>query len=260
MNPSPLKFSRGIWDVTMIPATATDSPSNHRGAGNIPSPKGSHIYAKIFIVSSRAHRPLSSATRSSGGNDGPDDQDPIFAGGCFWCMQPEFDRTEGVVKTTVGYTGGKKSEATYEMVSSHRTQHREAIEVTYDPAKVSYDKLLEIYWSNIDPTQKDGQFADIGLSYQAAIYYGNEEEQKAAEHSKEELGKSGQFDQPIVTQILPAMPFYPAEEYHQKYYLKNADAFEAYHVGSGRTSFQKRNEAKKKKLEAAAASSPMPTP
>src|SRR5262249_30979932 len=107
----------------------------------------------------------------------------IFAGGCFWCMQPEFDHTPGVIKTTVGYTSGKASDANYEAVSSHKTQHREAIEVIYDPAKVSYEKLLKVYWSNIDPTQADGQFADIGPSYQAAIYYGNEEEKKIAEAS-----------------------------------------------------------------------------
>ena len=164
----------------------------------------------------------------------------IFAGGCFWCMQPEFDRTSGVIKTTVGYTGGKASDANYPAVSSHKTQHREAIEVTYDPARVSYEKLLAIYWSNIDPTQADGQFADIGLSYQAAIYYGNDEEKKIAETSKEALGKSGLYDKPIVTQILPAMKFYPAEEYHQKYYLKNASDFEAYHFGSGRDAYQKK--------------------
>jgi methionine-S-sulfoxide reductase len=161
----------------------------------------------------------------------------IFAGGCFWCMQPEFDRTSGVVKTTVGYTGGKASDANYPAVSSHRTQHREAIEVTYDPARVSYEKLLAIYWSNIDPTQADGQFADIGLSYQAAIYYGNDEEKKIAEVSKEKLGNSGKFDRPIVTEILPAKPFYPAEDYHQKYYLKNPADYEAYHVGSGRVGY-----------------------
>jgi methionine-S-sulfoxide reductase len=174
----------------------------------------------------------------------------VFAGGCFWCMQPEFDRTSGVIKTTVGYTGGNASDANYPAVSSHKTQHREAIEVTYEPARVSYEKLLAIYWSNIDPTQADGQFADIGLSYQAAIYYANDEEKKVAEASKEALGKSGQYAKPIVTQILPAMKFYPAEEYHQKYYLKNASDFEAYHVGSGREAYQKKMAAKKQSSKA----------
>jgi methionine-S-sulfoxide reductase len=161
----------------------------------------------------------------------------IFAGGCFWCMQPPYDNAKGVVKTVVGYTGGSAEDATYEKVSAHRTKHREAIQVTYDPAQISYEQLLDIFWRNINPTQADGQFHDIGLSYQAAIFYGSDEEKKAAEASKEMLGKSGKFSQPIVTEILPAQPFYPAEDYHQKYYLKNHADFEAYHVGSGRVSF-----------------------
>jgi methionine-S-sulfoxide reductase len=161
----------------------------------------------------------------------------IFAGGCFWCMQPPYDRAKGVVKTIVGYTGGSEGDATYAKVSGHRTKHREAIQVTYDPAQISYEQLLDIFWRQIDPTQANGQFHDIGLSYQAAIFYRNEEEKRGAEASKEKLSKSGKFQKPIVTEILPAMPFYPAEEYHQKYYLKNPADFEAYHVGSGRVSF-----------------------
>jgi methionine-S-sulfoxide reductase len=161
----------------------------------------------------------------------------VFAGGCFWCMQPPFDHAQGVTQTIVGYTGGTKETANYELVSAHKTEHRESIEVTYDPARISYDQLLDIFWRNIRPTQADGQFQDIGLSYQAAIYYSNDEEKKIAEASKEKLGKSDRFDQPIVTEILPRKPFYPAEEYHQKYYLKNPAAFEAYHVGSGRVSY-----------------------
>jgi len=161
----------------------------------------------------------------------------IFAGGCFWCMQPPYDQAKGVVKTVVGYTGGSEADANYEKVSGHRTKHREAIQVTYDPAQISYDQLLDIYWRQINPTQADGQFHDIGLSYQAAIFYGNDEEKKRAEASKEKLGKSGRFQKPIVTELLPVMSFYPAEVYHQKYYLKNPADFEAYHVGSGRVSF-----------------------
>ena len=161
----------------------------------------------------------------------------IFAGGCFWCMQEPFDHVKGVTKTIVGYTGGSKEDANYTAVSAHQTQHREAIEVTYDPARISYDQVLDVFWHNINPTQADGQFHDIGLSYQAAIYYQTAEEKKIAEVSKEKLGKSGKFDRPIVTEILLAVPFYPAEEYHQKYYLKNPDAYQAYHVGSGRVSY-----------------------
>lgn len=164
----------------------------------------------------------------------------IFAGGCFWCMQPPFDNAKGVTKTVVGYTGGSKETANYNLVSAHKTEHREAIEVTYDPAIISYDQLLDIFWHNINPTQGDGQFHDLGLSYQAAVYYANEEEKKAAEIFKEKLGKSGRFDKPIATEILPRLPFYPAEDYHQKYYLKNPQEYEAYHVGSGRVSYLER--------------------
>ena len=172
----------------------------------------------------------------------------IFAGGCFWCIQTPYDKAKGVVKTVVGYTGGSAEDATYEKVSSHRTKHREALEVTYDPAQISYDQLLDIFWRNIDPTQADGQFYDIGPNYIAAVYYGNDEEKKIAENSKEKLGKSGKFSKPIVTEILPATPFYPAEDYHQKYYLKKPADYEAYHAGSGREKFfEKTWNAEKKK-------------
>lgn len=175
---------------------------------------------------SRAAEPAPSATKTA-----------IFAGGCFWCMQPAFDQAKGVVKTVVGYAGGSEADANYEKVSAHRTQHREVIEVTYDPAQITYAQLLDIFWRQINPTQADGQFHDIGLSYQAAVFYGNEEEKKVAEASKEKLGKSGKFEKPIVTEILQTVKFYPAEEYHQKYYLKNPSAYNAYHVGSGRGRF-----------------------
>jgi methionine-S-sulfoxide reductase len=173
----------------------------------------------------------------------------IFAGGCFWCIQTPYDKAKGVVKTIVGYTGGSAEDATYEKVSSHRTQHREAIEVTYDPAQISYEQLLDIFWRNIDPTQADGQFYDIGPNYKAAVYYANDEEKKAAEASKEKLAKSGKFSKPIVTEILPTMPFFPAEDYHQKYYLKQPADYDAYHNGSGREKFfeKTRKEDDKKK-------------
>jgi methionine-S-sulfoxide reductase len=163
----------------------------------------------------------------------------IFAGGCFWCIQPAFDKTKGVIKTVVGYSGGTEPNPTYELVSSERTGYRESIEITYDPAKISFDQLLDIYWRQIDPTQADGQFSDIGTSYRAAIFYGNDDEKKVAEASKDKLASSGKFDKPIVTEILPAMKFYPAEAYHQKYYQQNPEHFEAFEKGSGRVSFQK---------------------
>jgi methionine-S-sulfoxide reductase len=164
----------------------------------------------------------------------------VLAGGCFWCIQPAFDKAPGVIKTLVGYCGRTEPNPTYELVGSEKTKYRESIEITYDPAKISFDQLLDIYWKEIDPTQADGQFTDIGPSYRAAIFYGSDEEKKIAEASKEKLARSGKFDKPIVTEILPAMKFYPAEAYHQKYYQQNPTHFEAFEHGSGRTSFQEK--------------------
>lgn len=168
------------------------------------------------------------------------DATAIFAGGCFWCIQPAFDKAPGVTKTIVGYTGGTEPNPTYDLVTSETTQYRESIEVTYDPAKISYDRLLDIYWREINPTQSDGQFTDIGPSYRAAIYYQNEEEKKLAEASKDRLARSGRFNKPIVTEILPAMKFWPAEDYHQKFYQQNPEHFDAFEKGSGRVSFEKK--------------------
>ena len=175
------------------------------------------------------------------GQDSPSqtNKTAIFAGGCFWCIQPAFDKSKGVIKTVVGYSGGMEPNPTYELVSSEKTGYREAIEITYDSARISYDQLLDIYWRQINPTQADGQFTDIGPSYRAAIFYGNDDEKKVAEASKDKLARSGKFDKPIVTEILPAMKFYPAEAYHQKYYQQNPEHFEAFEKGSGRVSFQK---------------------
>src|SRR5215471_7149758 len=169
----------------------------------------------------------------------PQTRTAVFAGGCFWCIQPAFDKAKGVINTVVGYCGGTESNPTYELVSSEKTGYRESIQITYDPAKISYDQLLDIYWRQIDPTQADGQFTDIGPSYRAAIFYGNADEKKIAEASKEKLTRSGKFKKPIVTEVLPAMKFWPAEDYHQKYYRQNPEHFEAFEEGSGRVSFKK---------------------
>ena len=180
-------------------------------------------------------------TGSRGQNSSPvETRTAILAGGCFWCIQPAFDKAKGVVKTVVGYCGGTEPNPTYQLVSSERTSYRESIEITYDPAKISYEQLLDIYWRQIDPTQADGQFTDIGPSYRAAIFYGNDQEKTIAEASKEKLARSGKFNKRIVTEILPAMKFYPAEVYHQKYYQQNPEHFEAFEEGSGRVSFQKK--------------------
>jgi methionine-S-sulfoxide reductase len=181
------------------------------------------------IISSQGQNPSPAETRTA-----------VLAGGCFWCIQPAFDKAKGVIKTVVGYCGGTEPNPTYEIVSSEKTDYRESIQITYDPTTISYDQLLDIYWRQIDPTQSDGQFTDIGPSYRAAIFYGNDDEKKIAETSKEKLARSGKFNKPIVTELLPAMKFYPAEAYHQKYYQQNPEHFEAFEEGSGRVSFKKK--------------------
>lgn len=154
-------------------------------------------------------------------------------------MQPPFDHAPGVASTIVGFAGGREENPTYKQVSSGETTHREAIEVTFDPAKISYDKLIEIFWHNISPIQTDGQFHDIGDQYTTAIFYTTWEQKAAAERSKEQLTKSGKFKKPIATMILPAGKFWPAEEYHQKYYIKNPMAYGMYRFGSGRNGYLK---------------------
>ncbi|OGE22416.1 MAG: peptide-methionine (S)-S-oxide reductase [Candidatus Dadabacteria bacterium RIFCSPHIGHO2_12_FULL_53_21] len=160
-----------------------------------------------------------------------------FAGGCFWCIQPPFDKLEGVVSTTVGYTGGKEKDPTYEQVSYGKTGHAESIEIIYDPKKVTYEGLLEVFWMNIDPTDSGGQFVDRGKQYRPAIFYHGEGQKKAAEASKAKLDKSGRFDKPVVVEIVEATEFYPAEDYHQKFYQKSPVRYKTYRWGSGRDQF-----------------------
>jgi len=160
-----------------------------------------------------------------------------FAGGCFWCMEPPFDKLDGVVSTTSGYTGGKEKNPSYDEVSSGRTGHLEAIEIVYDPSKVSYVQLLDVFWRNVDPTQENGQFVDIGPQYRTAIFYHNEEQRRLALESKNRLRESRKFGKPIVTEIRPAMEFYSAEDYHQDYYIKNPIRYKYYRWSSGRDQF-----------------------
>jgi peptide-methionine (S)-S-oxide reductase len=157
-----------------------------------------------------------------------------FAGGCFWCMQPAFDHADGVLATTVGYTGGHTKNPTYEEVSAGGTGHAESIQVTYDPAKVSYKQLLDVFWHNIDPLTPNAQFCDHGGQYRSAIFYHDEEQKRAAEQSTKDLEASGRFKQPIVTEIVAASEFYPAEDYHQKYYETNPVRYRYYRYGCGR--------------------------
>src|ERR1700757_4802599 len=195
----------------------------------------------LILLLSYAAIAASTNTSSHGQNPSPPEtKTAVFAGGCFWCIQPAFDKAKGVIKTVVGYSGGTEPNPTYQLVSSEKTNYRESIEVSYDSAKISYEQLLDIYWRQIDPTQADGQFTDIGPSYRAAIFYADDNEKKIAESSKEKLAHSGKFKKPIVTEVLPAMKFYPAEAYHQKYYQQNPEHFEAFEHGSGRVSFEKK--------------------
>lgn len=156
----------------------------------------------------------------------------IFAGGCFWCMEPPFDVLEGVSETTSGYTGGRTDNPTYEDVSYSDTGHREAVQVRYDPAKVSYAELLAVFWRNIDPFDDDGQFCDKGDSYRSAVFYANSDEQRLAEASK--AAHETHFGRAVVTELLSARRFYPAEDYHQNYYLENPWRYKYYRYGCGR--------------------------
>ncbi len=157
-----------------------------------------------------------------------------FAGGCFWCMQPPFDKLDGVISTTSGYIGGQKKNPTYEEVSSGRTGHTEAVQVVYDPKKVSYEKLLEVFWRNTDPTVKDQQFCDVGSQYRTGIFYHSDDQKRLAEASKSALDKNKPFKGAIMTEITRAAEFYPAEDYHQDYYLKNPVRYKFYVNGCGR--------------------------
>jgi peptide-methionine (S)-S-oxide reductase len=157
-----------------------------------------------------------------------------FAGGCFWCMEPPFDKTAGVVSTTSGYTGGTKAGATYKEVSAGATGHAEAVRVVYDPRKVSYDKLLEVFWRNVDPVDAGGQFCDRGNQYRTGIFVHDAEQRRIAEQSKATLATSKRLARPIVTEIADAGPFFVAEEYHQDYYVKNPTQYRFYRWNCGR--------------------------
>lgn len=163
----------------------------------------------------------------------------VFAGGCFWCTEADFEKLPGVVAAESGYTGGKLPNPTYEAVSAGHTGHTEAVRVTYDPAKVSYAQLVEYFWHTIDPTEKDRQFCDVGNQYRTGIYWGSEAERQVAEVSLAALQKSGQFKQ-VYTEVKQATPFYPAEDYHQGYYKKNPVRYNYYRFSCGRDAQLKR--------------------
>jgi methionine-S-sulfoxide reductase len=184
---------------------------------------------------------------SKGSNmDNSKTEKATFAGGCFWCMQNPYDELKGVVSTTVGYTGGHKDNPTYEEVCAGETGHAEAIEILYDPTQINYSELINVFWKNIDPTTLNRQFADSGTQYRTAIFYHSKEQRQSAESSKEEMTRSGIYDEPIVTEITPASTFYRAEDYHQKYYEKCPVRYKMYRSGSGREQYLKKKWGKEK--------------
>ena len=166
---------------------------------------------------------------------GPKQETAVLAGGCFWCMEPPFDKTPGVVSTVVGYSGGNTEPPTYEQVCEGDSGHLEAIQVTFDPSKISYPQILDIFWRQIDPTDPDGQFCDKGESYKSAIFFRGDTQKKLATESKEKYEKSGKFGgSKIVTDIRPASDFWPAEDHHQEYYKKNPIRYKFYRFNCGR--------------------------
>jgi peptide methionine sulfoxide reductase msrA/msrB len=178
--------------------------------------------------------------KGGGGQMNGEDKDikiATFAGGCFWCTEADFEKTDGIVKVISGYTGGKKENPTYEEVSGGSTGHLEAIQVYYDPTKITYEDLLDVFWRHIDPTDGGGQFVDRGGQYRSAIFYHDEGQKSLAEKSKEALEKSGKFQKPIATEILMLSKFYAAEDYHQDYYKKSPLRYQYYRFGSGRDQF-----------------------
>jgi len=174
------------------------------------------------------------ASYAQNGDQGSTYAKATFAGGCFWCMEPPYDELEGVISTISGYSGGNVPNPSYEQVSSGRTGHTEVVQIEYDPSKISYQELLEVFWRNVDPVDAGGQFCDRGDQYRTAIFYHDEQQRRLAEQSKEALDRSGKLPGGIVTEIVPMTAFYAAEEYHQDYYLKNPLRYKYYRTACGR--------------------------
>lgn len=182
--------------------------------------------ATAFIATAYADTNSSTASATN--------EKATFAGGCFWCMEPPFDKLDGVISTTSGYTGGHVQNPNYKQVSAGSTGHAEVVQIVYDPGKIGYETLLEVFWKNIDPTTPDRQFCDRGSQYRTAIFYHDESQRQLAEQSKTKLEQSKPFDAPVVTEITAASQFYPAEDYHQDYYKKNPLRYKYYRYSCGR--------------------------
>lgn len=193
-----------------------------------------HISIGLCLVGALLAGVSATAADTKPGADGRKLEKATFAGGCFWCMEEALDKVAGVVSTTSGYTGGRKANPTYEDVSAGGTGHAEAVEILYDPATVTYARILDVFWRNIDPTQPNAQFCDHGNQYRSAIFYHGETQKRLAEDSKNALEKSKPFAGAIATEIVPASELYPAEEYHQNFYQKNPVRYKVYKYGCGR--------------------------
>ncbi len=210
----------------------TQRPSRPRRPGRLRWTPPALLLAGLVVAAASAVPPAPAA--ESAKTSPAEMASAVFAGGCFWCMEKPFDELDGVRSTTSGYTGGRLENPTYEQVSSGNTRHVEAVRVEYDPSKVSYETLVDVFWRNVDPLDDRGQFCDKGYQYTSAIYYGSESEKAVAEASKRKLEASGRLPGAIVTRIEPAAPFYPAEDYHQNYYRENPIRYRYYRYGCGR--------------------------
>jgi len=212
--------------------TAIPTPARRHGTNRGPLSAGRFLCALLAALLVSA-----TAARSADG-PGPEVQptyaSAIFAGGCFWCMEPPYDKLDGVVSTTSGYTGGRTAAPTYQQVSAGGTGHIEAVRVVYDPSRIDYARLLEVFWRNVDPLDAGGQFCDRGDQYRSAIFYETEEQRRLAERSKAELEAPERLGRRVATEILPASSFHPAEDYHQDYYRKNPVRYSVYRFNCGR--------------------------
>jgi len=188
-----------------------------------------NLILSISVISMLPGGAVYAASQSTGGAEMAK---ATFAGGCFWCMEPPYDKLDGVISTISGYAGGTKKNPTYEEVSAGKTGHTEVVQITYDPKKITYDKLLEVFWRNVDPLTPNRQFCDVGSQYRTAIFYHDETQKRLAEESKKALAK--RFKEPIVTEIVAYTEFYPAEDYHQDYYIKNPLRYKYYRYSCGR--------------------------
>jgi peptide methionine sulfoxide reductase msrA/msrB len=202
-----------------------------------------HFFIILIVLIAMLFKTINGSSESSDKNKSSlmlDIRKATFAGGCFWCMEPPFEKLPGVSKVISGYTGGKKENPSYKEVATGSTNHAEAIEIHYDPSKISYNDLLEVLWRNIDPTDANGQFVDRGKQYRPAIFYHNKDQKKLAEKSRDRLEKSKRFKNKIGTNIVKATTFYAAEEYHQDFYKKSKVRYKIYRMGSGRDQFLKK--------------------